>query len=62
MEKQYQSNLKKDNMAWIKKSFCDLNPMVFSLLYKSIIRPSIEFAEPAWSPYHRGEVEALGNI
>jgi len=49
-------------MAWIRKSFCDLNPMVFSLLYKSIIRPSIEFAEPAWSPYHRGEIEALENI
>ena len=34
------------------------NPGAFSMLYKSLVRPVLEYAAPAWNPYLAKDVLA----
>ena len=43
----------------IKRNFKDLNVKTFVLLYKSMIRSHLEYAQTVWSPYKQKHVEAL---
>jgi len=32
------------------------------MLYKSLVRPHLEYANSVWSPYNRGDVEAIEKV
>lgn len=38
------------------------NPGAFSTLYKSLVRPVLEYAAPAWNPYLAKDVLALERV
>ena len=38
------------------------NPGTFSTLYKSLVRPVLEYAAPAWNPYLAKDVIALERV
>ena len=46
----------------IKRSIGTNNQGVFSLLYKSLVRPILEYAAPVWSPYLIKDIAALEKV
>jgi len=46
----------------IKRSVGTANANVFSMLYKSLVRPILEYAVPVWCPYLAKENHALDNV
>jgi hypothetical protein len=39
------------NLAMIRRSFDHMDKDMFLVLYKSIVRPLLEYCTPVWSPY-----------
>ena len=37
-------------------------PRTFILLYKALVRPHVEYANSVWSPYKKGDTEAIEKI
>ena len=46
----------------IKRSIGNDNQHVFSSLYKSLVRPILEYAAPVWSPYLTKDMESLEKV
>lgn len=46
----------------IKHSFSNLNTEKFKILYKSYVRPHLEYAVQAWSPHLRKDIEAIERV
>lgn len=46
----------------ITRAFKDPTPEVFLKLYKTFIRPRLEYAQSIWSPYYVGDIEALERV
>ena len=46
----------------IKHTFTNLNTEKFKILYKSYVRPHLEYAVQAWSPHLRKDIEAIEKI
>ena len=46
----------------IKRSIGTNNREVFSQLFKSLVRPILEYAAPVWSPYLIKDIVALGKV
>ena len=46
----------------IKRSVGTANTCVFSMLYKSLFRPILEYAVPVWCPYLVKDIHALENV
>jgi hypothetical protein len=46
----------------IKRSVGNSNKHIFSTLYKSLVRPILEYASPVWSPYLVKDIHALENV
>ena len=46
----------------IIKSFCSRNVWVLLKLYKSYVRPKLEYNTPVWSPYLAKDINAIENI
>lgn len=46
----------------IKQSFPMLNANSFRTLYTAMVRPHVEYAVPAWSPYLRKDIEAIESV
>ena len=46
----------------IKRSVGTANTNVFSMLYKSLVRPILEYAVPVWCPYLVKDIHALANV
>jgi len=36
-----------------------MDPRTFILLYKALVRPHVEYANSVWSPYKKGDIEAI---
>ena len=49
-------------MEMIRRSFKYLTKESFLLLYKSLIRPHLEYCIPAWSPYLVKDIDLLEKI
>jgi len=49
-------------MGVIHRQFRDIDKKSFLILYKSFIRPHLEFAIQACSPYLKGDIEHLEKV
>jgi hypothetical protein len=46
----------------IKHTFKFLNPEMFNTLYKSLVRPQVEYATPVWSPTLKMDISAIEKV
>ena len=46
----------------IRRSFCALDNNSFTLLYKAIVRPHLEYAATIWNPYKKGYIDGLEKV
>ena len=46
----------------IKRSVGTANVNVFSMLYKFLVRPILEYAAPVWCPYLAKDIHALESV
>ena len=46
----------------IRRSIGTANVDVFSMMYKSLLRPILEYAAPVWSPYLVKDIHTLENV
>ena len=58
---------KKINKAYsvlgiIKRNFIYMDERTFILLYKSMVRPHVEFANSVWCPYKIGDLKEIQKI
>ena len=58
------SAVKKANMALglIKKSFAFLDDQMLPLLYKSLVRPHLEYGNVIWGPFYKGDAQKVERI
>jgi len=43
----------------IKRNFIHMDSKTFVMLYKALVRPHVEYANSIWSPYKKGDIEAI---
>ena len=46
----------------MRRSFVHLDTRTFSLLFKSLIRPRVEYASSVLSPYKKKDIEIVENV
>lgn len=58
------SKIKKANsiMGVIRRSFTYMDDPIFLSLYKSLVRPHLEYANQAWSPHLRKHIDSIENV
>jgi hypothetical protein len=63
-EKHIQTQVNKANqiVGIIRKSFKYLDFKTFCLLFKSLVRPILEYASSVWNPYKTKDIEAIENV
>ena len=63
-EKHIQTQVNKANqiVGVIRRSFKYLNFKTFCLLFKSLVRPHLEYACSVWNPYKLKDIEAIENV
>jgi ribonuclease P/MRP protein subunit RPP40 len=49
-------------LGMIKRSFCYLSKDVVLKLYKSLVRPHLQYCVQAWRPYFRKDIELMERI
>ena len=49
-------------MRWSRRSFKYIDSNTFKVLYKTYIRPNMEFCIQAWSPYMVKDIEVLEKV
>ena len=49
-------------LSMIRRQFKDIDKECFTILYKSFVRPHMEFAIQAWSPYLKRDIECLEKV
>lgn len=50
------------NLGMVFRTFTYIDRDMFSNLYKSLIRPHLEYASPVWSPMYKKDMIALENV
>jgi hypothetical protein len=63
-EKHIQTQVNKANqiVGIIRRSFKYLDFKTFCLLFKSLVRPILEYASSVWNPYKTKDIEAIENV
>ena len=63
-DKQIKKCIQKAYASWhiIKRTFESLNPKMFTLLYKTYVRPHVEYCPQVWSPYKKGVIKKLERV
>ena len=46
----------------IKRNFIHMDSRIFVMLYKALVRPHVEYANSIWSPYKKGDIEAIEKV
>lgn len=46
----------------IRRSFIYLDESMFKLLFKSLVRPHLEYAASVWNPYKIADIELIENV
>ena len=49
-------------LGLIKRNFIHMDKNTFIMLYKSLVKPYLEYANCVWSPYKKGDVEAIEKV
>ena len=49
-------------LGMIKRNIKCKNAVIIVRLYKSLVRPRLEYCIPAWSPYHKMDNEVLERV
>ena len=49
-------------LSQVLEAFMYRDKEILPKIYKSYVRPHVEFAVPAWNPWSRGDVEVLENV
>ena len=49
-------------MGVVRRSFRHLDSQIFPKIFKSMIRPHLEYAAPVWSPYLKNEITKLEQV
>ena len=39
-----------------------MNPEMFAQIFKSLVRPHVEYAAPVWNPHKINQIEAIENV
>ena len=50
------------SLSILRKTFKNWTPSIFKGLYTAFIRPHLEYAASAWSPYLKKDIQALENV
>ena len=63
-DKHIQTQVNKANqiVGIIRRSFKYLDFKTFSLLFKSLVRPILEYASSVWNPHKTKDIEAIENV
>ena len=63
-EKHIKQCVKKAYGSWwiIKRTFDKLRPKVFNLLFKTYVRPHVEYCPQVWSPYKKGLIQKIEKV
>jgi len=46
----------------IKRNFINMDKNTFTLLYKAMVRPHLEYANAVWCPYKKGDIEVIEKV
>jgi len=46
----------------IKRNFIHMDSRTFIMLYKAMVCPHVEYANSSWSPYKKGDIEAIEKV
>ena len=46
----------------IKRNFMYMDKNTFTLLYKAMVRPHLEYANAVWCPYKKGDIEIIEKV
>ena len=49
-------------MGLIQRTFVFLDKHNFNLLYKSLVRPHIEYGNIVWSPFQKADINLIENM
>ena len=55
-------NKANSTMGLIRRSFTYLDEEMFVLLFKALVRPHLEYAQPVWSPYLKKHQQIIENV
>ena len=63
-EKHIQTQINKANqiLGLMRRTFLHLNNRTFSLLFKALVRPHLEYASSVWSPYKKKDINSIENV
>ena len=63
-EKHMLTQINKANqmVGLIRRSFRYMDYATFSLLFKALVRPLLEYANSVWCPYRKKDIEAIENV
>ena len=56
------ATIKKANAILVKKSFVSLDKYIMPLLYKSLIRPHLEYGNVTWEPHYKEDQKAVEKV
>jgi len=46
----------------IKRNFIYMDKNTFTLLYKALVRPHLEYANAVWCSYKKGDIEIIEKV
>ena len=55
-------NIANKMLMYIKHTFKFIDENMFLLLYKTLVRPHLEFASTVWSPHHKYNIDAIERV
>ncbi len=59
---QIQVNKANQIVGIIRRTFSSLDHKSFSLLFKALVRPHLEYANSVWNPYKSKDIESIENV